>query len=149
MVGFLAKTIIGNYLSSDVFRELLLMDYTEFLLGCPPEHAEPASGSIFRLVSPRLMKPNDFLSFKERNPGKNYGNKECQSRGISVFLTQEDCDKAKAIVPALRKKDIAVADLQDPIGHLAATPSHNTKNHHTWWIPGNSSRVIGLFEVVS
>jgi hypothetical protein len=94
------------------------------------------------------MKPKDFLSYKELNPSKSYEGKECQSCGLSVFRTQEDCLKAKAIIPALRKKHVATADLRDPVGLLAATPSYNASNHHTWWIPGTSSRVIDFFEVI-
>lgn len=146
--AFLAKAMIGNYLSSGICRELSLMDYSEFPPNCPPGYAKPAVGSIFRLVSRRTIKPADFLSFKELNPSKEYGKNECQSRGLSVFRSQEDCSKAKAIIPALRRKRVAAAELHDPIGLLAATPSHNTRNHHTWWIPGNSSRVIDFFEVI-
>lgn len=147
--GLLAKAMIGHYLSCDNFRELFLMDYADFPPKCPPERAEPASGSIFRLVSRATMKPKDFLSYKELNPHKNYEGKECQSCGLSVFRTQEDCSKAKATIPALRKKHVAAADLRDPVGLYAATPSYNTGNHHTWWIPGTSSRVIDFFEVIS
>lgn len=130
------------------FKELFQMDYQEFPQDCPPKWAEPALGNIFRFVKRRTMKAGDFLSFKEINPNRDYKEKECSSRGLSVFRTREDCSKAEAVCPALRKKYLAAANLKSPVGQIAPTPSNNTKNHHTWWIPGKSSWVIDFFEVV-
>lgn len=112
---------------------------------CPPEDAEEVSGTVYRLTNRTNPKHKDFLSCFERNPGKNWGEKACQARGLSVFTSEEDCKAASAAVPALRKKKLCVADLPSVSGLIAPTPSKNTYNHKTLWPLFSAQELADIF----
>lgn len=100
---------------------------------CPPGDAENVAGMVYRFTSKTIPKFSDFISYYELKPDKDWGDKACQARGLSVYTTEEDCRAARAAVPALKKKKLCVAELPAEAGVIALTPSKNTTNHKTFW----------------
>lgn len=84
--------------------------------------------------------PEDFLSWREENPGKELfpGMTECQACGLSVYTSFNEAKRLKPIVPKLRKMKIAKGIL-DGMGKIKSTPSSTSQLHHTWWIPKDST----------
>lgn len=100
---------------------------------CPPVHASPVSGNVFRFISRNAPKHKDFVSFFSINPSKDWGDNSCQANGLSVYSSNEVCAKMAKMIPALAKKKLAVAELNSNDGYIANTPSNNTKHHKTLW----------------
>ncbi len=100
---------------------------------CPPESSVPPSGEVFRFTNRKTPKDKDFFSYYLLKPGHNWGADACNSRGLTVYTSEEDCIAAAAAVPALKKKHMAKATLPINSGEIAATHSNNTKNHKTFW----------------
>lgn len=119
-----------------------------FPASCPPEGAESTDGEVYRLVSPDGPKNADFVSHKVLSPHKNWGKKECQACGLSVHTTQNGGERLKRRIPALRKKQSAVARLRPPHGLLLNTPSSADSEHHTWWVPVSLQDPSALFTLV-
>ncbi len=116
---------------------------------CPPNHAVPASGDVYRFINGTNPKDKDFKSYYELKPNQNWGNKACQARGLSVYLTLRDCIVAIEQIPALKKKCIAKSELLQNHGVIASTPSENTQNHNTFWSLVNAQDLSLLFHSVS
>jgi len=122
---------------------------THYPKDCPPNHAVPASGDVYRFINGTNPKDKDFKSYYELKPNQDWGNKECEARGLSVFITLEDCIAAARVVPAFRKKLLAKASLSFDSGVIAPTPSKNTNNHNTFWSLVNAQDLSLLFHSVS
>ncbi|KKO47710.1 hypothetical protein VT06_15445 [Arsukibacterium sp. MJ3] len=100
---------------------------------CPPDDVEDVSGVVFRFTNRANPKHKDFLSYYELKPNEDWGDKACQARGLSVYISENDCKTALAAVPALRKKSLCVAELSSETGMIGGTPSKNNYNHKTLW----------------
>ena len=100
---------------------------------CPPIDAEPVSGEVFRFVGRNNPKAKDFSTYYELKPEKDWGDQACQARGLSVYRNFEVCKKMSLMIPALAKKKLAVAVLEQGDGNIATTPSRNSKDHNTFW----------------
>jgi hypothetical protein len=109
---------------------------------CPPDDASEAMGKLFRLISIDGPKEFDFQSPYEREPSGGRTGSECLARGLSVLRTQEDLKEA---IPALRKKQVAEANLALGAGLLKETPSKNCAGHCTWWRSITVQDACGLF----
>lgn len=100
---------------------------------CPPGDAEDVSGVVYRFTNRMNPKHKDFLSYYELKPGEDWGKKSCQARGLSVYTSEDDCKAAISMVPALKKKNLCVAELSSESGVIARTPSKDNYNHKTLW----------------
>ncbi len=100
---------------------------------CPPGCAEPVSGKVYRFINRTNPKEKDFKSFFELNPGRDWGEKACQARGLSVYKSKDICEQMIDLIPALAKKKLAVAELDPDDGVIAETPSTNSNEHNTLW----------------
>ena len=97
---------------------------------CPPDSAVPVTGIVYRFVD--NLEEIDFFSFYDLDPTKNWGN-ACKARGLSVFRSQEVTESMAAILPSLRRKQLAKAELTAGDGVIGHTPSRNTAEHYTFW----------------
>lgn len=115
---------------------------------CPPTHAIDVAGTVYRFINGGQPADRDFLSHYERDPAQEWGAEACMARGLSVLRTLGDCRIMRKAVPALRKKRIAVATVETPIGVIAETPSMSCKGHCTWWRSRTPEQVRPLFSTV-
>lgn len=116
---------------------------------CPPSTATETSGEVYRFTNKTQPINKDFISYYELNPTKDWGNDECQAKGLSIFITLEDCLEAAEIIPALKKKKIAVGKLKNSTGAVASTPSTKNKNHKTLWPLIDANILSSLFSNVA
>lgn len=114
------------------------MQWPEFFPdNCPPPHAFPTKGEVFRFVKNDPPKLKDFYSHRQNQPNRNFDKPECVVCGISVFRNIEDVLSVKRIVPAFKKRKIAEGALERFMGKMLNTPSYNADSHCTWWIPAD------------
>lgn len=118
---------------------------TNYPTQCPPSHAVELTGTVYRFINGKVPADVDFLSHYERKPDGDWGNEPCKARGLSILRSMEDCHTMRAGVPALRKKRIAVALIDEPTGVIASTPSHTCEGHKTWWRTKLPSALTPLF----
>jgi len=116
---------------------------------CPPKEAFSFNGNLFRFINRNKPVQKDFKSYYDSKPGHDWNGKECQARGLSVYKTLEDCKEMMEVIPALRKKKLAVAQINENCGLLANTPSTNSERHCTWWIPASIIEPCSIFEQTS
>ncbi len=62
---------------------------------CPPQDAQPATGDVYRLVKQNPPESKDFIPLREKKTGEDFGEKECQACGLSVFRNVEDAIRVK------------------------------------------------------
>lgn len=117
----------------------------DFPAQCPPADAMQLSGIVFRFINGRSPTEKDFWSHYERNPVGDWSRNPCIARGLSVVRTTEDCGIMREGIPALRKKEIAVANIDTQVGPIANTPSGNCLGHFTWWRAVPAVEVVALF----
>ncbi|MBW4620602.1 MAG: hypothetical protein KME17_14765 [Cyanosarcina radialis HA8281-LM2] len=69
---------------------------------CPPNTAQPASGTVYLFVKDDPPTPEDFRSKRQKNPNLKFPNdeKECQACGISVFTQIDDLLSLQRRFPA-------------------------------------------------
>lgn len=105
---------------------------------CPPEEAEVASGTFYRLVRKHVVQVEDFIPLYLEKPD-NFDNRSirevCQGCGVSVVKDLQDLARLKNSSGKMRKRLIAEGKLKPTLGMIKHTPSRNYKSHHTWWIP--------------
>src|SRR5689334_14595616 len=53
--------------------------------GCPKADAVPADGVVWRLVRTRIPDAEDFRSWHDLRPQKDWKEKACEACGLSVF----------------------------------------------------------------
>lgn len=90
---------------------------------------------MFRLVRNDPPSPEDFLSKKLEEPEQNWGHKECEACGLSVYNSYKRADKTKRTYK--KKFDlhmIAKGNITTKSGVVAKSFSNG---HFTWWVyPG-------------
>ena len=118
---------------------------------CPPNTAKHASGNVYRFIEKEHQSPQDedFKSWKELHPERDYEEKECQACGLSIYTSLDEARRVAKLVPRLRKMKIAEAVLKKDSGKMENTPSNVSKDHFTWWIAKNISKPCSLFKIVS
>lgn len=116
---------------------------------CPPEEASPVNCTVFRLVSDPVDE-SDCLSHFALNIGVSE-DLQCQSRGLSIYLTLEDALNARTRTrsAALKYKAIASTALTPSQGVYLRTPPNSKKGHHTWWFPSGATIHHSIFHVVA
>ena len=113
---------------------------------CPPAEAEPASGTVYRLVRNDPPQAEDFLSTWEEFPGR-FPEPTIQISGTSVYKDPQDIERLKNRVRHLRNRKTAEGELNSTLGFIQRTKGRE-KSHHTWWIPiGAEPRLV--FTVIS
>lgn len=117
---------------------------------CPPAIAKEASGKVYRFIEKEHEFPQDkdFMSWKELNPNKDYGEKECQACGLSIYISLEEAKRVASSIPRLKKMKIAEANLTKNSGKMENTPSNVSKDHFTWWISKNNLKPCTLFHII-
>lgn len=100
---------------------------------CPPAEAEPASGTVYRLVRHNPPQAEDFLSTWEEFPGR-FQELNIRICGTSVYTDLKDIDRLKDRVPQLRSRKTAKGELNQHLGRTQRTEAVE-KSHITWWIP--------------
>jgi hypothetical protein len=101
---------------------------------CPPDEAEDANGTVYRITRNDPPIAEDFLSLNElgrrlRHPT---ASALCRQRGLSVFRNLEDARHHLEAFPALGQY-IATGELMPTLGKTLPTPTSERPTHTTWW----------------
>lgn len=107
---------------------------------CPPTEAEPASGTVYRLVQHDPPSAEDFKSVFEEDPIRRFKNKPTiENCGLSVHTDSQDSERLRERLKKRARKfknsQIAEGSLNPTLGVIQHTPSKKYKSHHTWWVP--------------
>ncbi len=100
---------------------------------CPPVEAEPASGTVYRLVEHDPPQKEDFLSTWEEFPGR-FSEPTTINSGVSVCTDLQDIDRLKKRYGHLRNRKTAKGELNPQLGKIQRSQGF-TNSHVTWWIP--------------
>ena len=101
---------------------------------CPPAEAEPASGTVYRLVKHDPARAEDFKSVFEENPRGAIKKKTVKIYGLSVHRDLSDSERLKKRSKKFKNRQIAKGSLNPTLGMIQHTPSIE-ESHHTWWVP--------------
>ena len=113
---------------------------------CPPVEAEPASGTVYRLVRNDPAQVEDFLSTWEEFPGR-FPEPTIKNSGLSVYTDLQDIERLKKRVKQLRNRKTAEGELNPTLGFILWTRAAEI-SHHTWWIPIGAKPWL-IFKVIS
>ena len=103
---------------------------------CPPQGVQPATGDVYRLVKQNPPESKDFIPLREKKTSEDFGEKECQACGLSVFRNVEDAIRVKSRARGMEKRLVSKGTLSPHLGRIQNTPSKMFgKSHHTWWVP--------------
>ncbi len=112
---------------------------------CPPGDAEPASGTVYRLVRHNPPQAEDFLSTWEEFPGR-FPEPNIRICGTSVYTDPQDIERLKKRVRHLRDRKTAKGEISRQHGMILKTKAVE-KTHTTWWIPIGTKPWL-VFEVI-
>ena len=107
-------------------------------VNCPPVAAEPASGTVYRLVRYDPVRAEDFKTPFEENPGRFNNKPSTKSCGLSIHTDMQDSEQLKMamkMVPRFKNTQIAEGKLNPTLGMIQHTPSSKYRSHHSWWVP--------------
>ncbi len=107
--------------------------------GCPPSDAVAANGEFYRLTRRNLTEgevPGDddwTLPFQKRK-GDCAGRADlCECHAHSVFENLDDLEGARKANPWVRKKSVAVVELEPAFGKIRKSGTDLLPSHHDWW----------------
>lgn len=105
-----------------------------FPKGCPPEDATDEEMLLFRMCKGPVPTAEDFLTFFQIDPEKYKGH--ILAYGLSVFKSEDDCQRARKKSPRLRTqyKYCASGTTNKDRGKILATPTKVNPHHITWWV---------------
>jgi hypothetical protein len=109
---------------------------------CPPEDASDASGNLYMLVNDSMIKPEDFLSKREKHrdkPPLEPNEVECRACGLSVYTEISELLTTRSRHPGFRKMKPALGKLTSEQGVMKHTPSKDSPSHHTWWVTSDAA----------
>ena len=109
--------------------------------------AEPASGTVYRLVRYNPAQAKDFKTPFEENPKRFDNRPTIRNCGLSIHTDPQDSEKLKNRIPKLRKRQIAEGELNPTLGMIQHTPSLE-QSHHSWWVPLGAEPWI-VFNIIS
>lgn len=112
---------------------------------CPPTDGANARGDFFRFVDNNPPVADDFRSYYHLKPGHDWGDKLCQSCGLSVFRDIADLRRMQKRAKGKRQSMIARGTLT--FGTVKHTDPKPSGTHHTWWVP-EGSNPVPLFRIV-
>ena len=118
---------------------------------CPPAGAEPASGTVYRLVVHDPAQEEDFKTPFEENPRRFNNKPDIKNCGLSVHTDIQDSGqlkKAMKMVPKFRNSQIAEGELNPTLGLIQHTLSSKYKSHHSWWVPIGAEPWV-VFKIIS
>ncbi len=95
--------------------------------------AEPASGTVYRLVLHNPPQAIDFLSTWEEFPDR-FPAPTIINSGVSVWTDLQDINRLKNRFGHLRNRKIAKGELHPQLGFIQRSKV-STNSHVTWWIP--------------
>ena len=101
---------------------------------CPPAEAEPASGTVYRLVKHDPARAEDFKSVFEENPRGAIKKKTVKIYGLTVHGDSQDSERLKNRARKFKNRQIAEGSLNPTLGMIRHTASIE-ESHHTWWVP--------------
>ena len=123
------------------------MEWPDFYpANCPPAEAEPASGTVYRLVQHNPAEAEDF-----KTPWEEYRSTfeppTITNCGVSVHTDPRDSQRLKNRIGKFRRRQIAKGELNPTHGMIQPTPSPE-KSHHAWWIPVGAEPWV-VFNIIS
>lgn len=99
---------------------------------CPPAEAEDPPCVIFRALNKDQVEDDDLKSWVKLGvPSAKPTN--CKHWGLSVWMCVEAVEHARDVVPSMKDRYIAKAELQVGDGKVMATPSRPQPLHCTFW----------------
>lgn len=113
---------------------------------CPPVEAEPASGTVYRLVQHDPAQAKDFETPWEEYR-KQFEPPTIENCGLSVHTDPQDSKKLRNRIKKFRKRQIAEGQLNPTLGVTQRTPSLE-KSHHSWWVPLGTEPWV-VFNIIS
>ena len=124
--GHQLEVVVG-----DCSRFPAMSEYNENLpKACPPLNGIPLDVDVYRAVRAGGPSYYDFESHAERNDPRIDKN-ECESWGLSVWLSLEHVEHARRMTPFFRKCRIAKIHVHHDHGVLCQTGVR--KSHYTLW----------------
>jgi hypothetical protein len=98
---------------------------------CPPSSAKELSSAIsfFRFVSTNPPTAQDFISYWHLFPQKRGSLPECKARAISIFETQQSCEKMKKLT-IFKGKIVCRVNLSIESGMV----ERDKPGHCSWWM---------------
>jgi hypothetical protein len=118
---------------------------------CPSAGAEPASGTVYRLVRNDPAQPEDFKTPFEENPRRFNNKPSIKNCGLSVHTDMQDSEQLKTVmkmVPRFKDTQIAEGELNPTLGMIQHTPSSEYRSHRSWWVPIGAEPWV-VFKIVS
>lgn len=103
---------------------------------CPPPEAEPCDATVYRFVKNDPPTTSDFVrpvDNQQRSPKPD--DDACEVCALSVFTDPADAATARNLVPGMRKRMVAQADLAPDSGVMKARWSPPMPSHASWWVP--------------
>ena len=101
---------------------------------CPPAEAEPASGTVYRLVRHNPPQVEDFKSAFEEDPKQFTHISMVKRCGLSVHKDLQDSERLKKRIRKFKNRQIAQGRLNPTLGMIKQTPSLE-QSHHSLWVP--------------
>jgi len=121
-------------------------------VNCPPAEAEPASGTVYRLVNHDPAQEEDFKTPFEENPRRFKYTPNIKNCALSVQTDIQDSEQLKKammkMVPRFKNCQIAEGELNPALGLIQHTPSREYRSHHSWWVPIGAEPWV-VFKVIS
>lgn len=128
------------------------MEWPDFYpANCPPVEAEPASGTVYRLVQNNPPRAKDFRTPFEENPGRFNNKPTIKNCGLSVHTDMQDSERLHEVtkmIPRFKNSQIAEGELNPTLGLIQHTPSSKYKSHHSWWVPIGTEPWV-VFKIMS
>ena len=125
-----------NHLWNERNSELTWPDF--YPENCPPAEAEPASGTVYRLVQHHPAQVQDFKTPFEENPGRFDSKPTIKNCGLSVQKDPQDSERLRERLKNRARKfknsQIAEGRLNPTLGMIKQTPSLE-QSHHSLWVP--------------
>lgn len=97
---------------------------------CPPAQAKEVQQPqvFYRLVKTNPPTDQDFDSARALKPSRKFRKtSECQARGLSIYLSPQQTEAMKHVVPAHLCCQITLSKGAGPILET------QKGSHHTWW----------------
>ena len=110
----------------------------DFPEDCPPDEADPADESYYRIVKSDPPETSDFVSLYHQNSRLADRNiisgraTKCETMGLSTYTDKGQALECARQFPQLGDK-IARLTLKNDAGQVLATPRGVGDTHHTWW----------------
>jgi len=99
----------------------------------PPEAYKPHFALFYRFVATSPPSANDFLSYCALHPQKEFRDKECQARALSLVDDKAEAFNRVRKLPVLKGKKVASIVLPPESGLILMTGKPH-RHHFSWWL---------------